>query len=161
MNTSDDFEIFLATAPGLEAALREEALAHGFKRPTAVRGGVALHGGWRDVWRANLAIRGTSIFYRSQIYGGFWRGSVTGFGLPRPGQLIVFAINAVRKGPKAEEELEISHQQSRRILSEDQHIMDTIRYRVGYLTKGDRSLAKFLTYVRKYPRAHPSAEFIN
>lgn len=60
MNTSDDFEIFLATAPGLEAALREEALAHGFKRPTAVRGGVTLHGGWRDVWRANLAIRGTS-----------------------------------------------------------------------------------------------------
>ena len=108
-----------------------------------------------------LAIRGTSIFYRSQIYGNFWRGSVTGFGLPRPGKLIVFAINAVRKGPKAEEELETSHQQSRRILSEDQHIMDSIHYRVGYLTKGDRSLAKFLTYVRKYPRAHPSADFIN
>lgn len=60
MSTSDDFEIFLATAPGLEAALREEALAHGFKRPTADRGGVTLHGGWNDVWRANLAIRGTS-----------------------------------------------------------------------------------------------------
>ena len=87
-------------------------------------------------------------------------GSVTGFGLPRPGKLIVFAINAVRKGPKADEELEISHQQSRRILSEDQHIMDNIHYRVGYLTKGDRSLSKFLTYVRKYPRAHPSADFI-
>jgi len=107
-----------------------------------------------------LAIRGTSIFYRSQIYGGFWRGSVTGFGLPRPGQLIVYAINAVRKSAKAAEELEISHQQSRRILSEDQHIMDTIHYRVGYLTRGDKSLAKFLTYVRKYPRAHPSADFI-
>lgn len=108
-----------------------------------------------------LAIRGTSIFYRSQIYGKFWRGSVTGFGLPRPGQLIVYAINAVLKGPNAAEELEISHKQSQRILSEDQHIMDSIHYRVGYLTRGDKSLSKFLTYVRKYPRAHPSAAFIN
>lgn len=60
MSTSDDFEIFLATAPGLEAALRREALTLGFRRPAAVRGGVTLHGSWRDVWRANLVIRGTS-----------------------------------------------------------------------------------------------------
>jgi len=107
-----------------------------------------------------LAIRGTSIFYRSQMHGDFWRGSLTGFGMPRPGQLQVFAINAVRKGPKAKEELETSNAASRRILSEDKEIMNTIHYRIGQLTKGDTTLSKFLTYLRRYPRAHPSADYI-
>jgi putative N6-adenine-specific DNA methylase len=54
------FEIFLATAPGLEAALAEEARALGFAPVSEVPGGVTLTGGWRDVWRANLALRGAS-----------------------------------------------------------------------------------------------------
>jgi phenylpropionate dioxygenase-like ring-hydroxylating dioxygenase large terminal subunit len=107
-----------------------------------------------------LSIRGTSIFYRSQMYGDFWRGSLTGFGMPRPGKLVAYAINAVRKGPKAKEELAIASKVSQRILSEDRDIMNTVRYRYGLLTKGDTSLSKFLRYVRNYPRAHPSANFI-
>jgi hypothetical protein len=38
--------------------------------------------------------------------------------------------------------------------------MNTIHYRPGHLTKVDKSLARFLNYVRTYPRAHPSADFI-
>lgn len=52
------FEIFLATAPGLEPALLEEVQGKGFRRPRAVPGGVVLEGGWPEVWRANLWIRG-------------------------------------------------------------------------------------------------------
>jgi putative N6-adenine-specific DNA methylase len=52
------FEIFLATAPGLEEVLCAEVRAKGFNSPRAVPGGVAIKGGWPEVWRANLWIRG-------------------------------------------------------------------------------------------------------
>ncbi len=52
------FEIFLAAAPGLEEVLAEEAGALGFGPLEAVPGGVSFQGGWPEVWRANLALRG-------------------------------------------------------------------------------------------------------
>jgi putative N6-adenine-specific DNA methylase len=54
------FEIFLVAAPGLEAALLGEARERGFENARCVAGGVAFTGTWRDVWRANLELRGTS-----------------------------------------------------------------------------------------------------
>ena len=57
---TNDFEIFLVAAPGLEAALCEEAREKGFSEPTVIKGGVTVRGGWREVWRANLEIRGAS-----------------------------------------------------------------------------------------------------
>ena len=54
------FEIFLGTAPGLENLLLQEVSALGFAEPKTVRGGVTLMGGWPDVWRANLSVRGAS-----------------------------------------------------------------------------------------------------
>jgi len=58
MITDGDFEIFLATSPGLETVLCAEARAKGFKAPKDVPGGVTFNGGWPDVWRANLEVRG-------------------------------------------------------------------------------------------------------
>lgn len=58
MTPEGDFEIFLATAPGLEAALCAEVAELGFRQPKAVPGGVTCRGGWPDVWRANLEVRG-------------------------------------------------------------------------------------------------------
>jgi phenylpropionate dioxygenase-like ring-hydroxylating dioxygenase large terminal subunit len=106
-------------------------------------------------------IRGTSVFYRWGMYDGFWRCNVTGFSLPRPGRHNVFSCSIVRKGPQAAEQLEAVLAVSRRTVGEDKDILDTIHYRQGLLTKADKSLARFLTYMRKFPRAHPSAEFIN
>lgn len=60
MTQADTFEIFLAVAPGLEAVLREELVEKGFRKPKCVAGGVTIKGVWRDVWRANLEIRGAS-----------------------------------------------------------------------------------------------------
>lgn len=60
MKSNGDFEIFLATAPGLEAVLCAEVKANGFRAPKAVPGGVRIEGRWHDVWRANLVIRGAS-----------------------------------------------------------------------------------------------------
>ena len=59
MTADSDFEIFLVAIPGLEGPLCAEARAKGFKAKT-VPGGVALKGGWSDVWRANLELRGAS-----------------------------------------------------------------------------------------------------
>jgi putative N6-adenine-specific DNA methylase len=58
--SNSDFEIFLSGTPGLEAVLCDEARAKGFAGAKAVKGGVVVSGGWPDVWRANLEIRGAS-----------------------------------------------------------------------------------------------------
>lgn len=54
------FEIFLATAPGLETALYDEVRKKGFKKAKATKGGVTIEGGWPEIWRANLWVRGAS-----------------------------------------------------------------------------------------------------
>lgn len=54
------FEIFLATAPGLENTLYDEVRTKGFKHAKAIQGGVTIKGSWPEVWRANLWIRGAS-----------------------------------------------------------------------------------------------------
>ncbi len=53
-----DFEIYLSAFPGLESVLCAEAHALGFKPAKAVAGGVTVRGGWPEVWRANLMLRG-------------------------------------------------------------------------------------------------------
>lgn len=60
MTTPTDFEIFLATVPGLERALLSEAQEKGFREPAAIPGGVTTRGDWYEVWRANLVLRGAS-----------------------------------------------------------------------------------------------------
>jgi putative N6-adenine-specific DNA methylase len=51
-------DIFLAATPGLEPLLAEEARSLGFADPRSEPGGVAIRGGWPEVWRANLQLRG-------------------------------------------------------------------------------------------------------
>jgi len=60
MNQVSKFEIFLATQPGLESLLHQEVIERGFERPKITGGGVTIWGGWEDVWRANLTLRGAS-----------------------------------------------------------------------------------------------------
>ncbi|NRP29649.1 MULTISPECIES: class I SAM-dependent RNA methyltransferase [unclassified Aliiroseovarius] len=53
-------DIFLVAPPGLEQALRGEALSAGFSAPKCVPGGVQFQGRWQEVWRANLTLRGAT-----------------------------------------------------------------------------------------------------
>ena len=53
-------DIFLVAVPGLEAGLAAAARAHRFAPARVVEGGVEVTGDWRDVWRANLELRGAS-----------------------------------------------------------------------------------------------------
>jgi len=54
------FAIFLATAPGLEDVLAEEAAEAGLGPARVLPGGVEIAGGWPEVWRANLQVRGAN-----------------------------------------------------------------------------------------------------
>ncbi|MEO1640905.1 MAG: class I SAM-dependent RNA methyltransferase [Pseudomonadota bacterium] len=57
---TDRFEIFLVGTPGLEDMLLAEVREHAFTDPRQVPGGVLITGGWTDVWRANLVLRGAT-----------------------------------------------------------------------------------------------------
>ncbi len=59
MNSDSLYEIFLVATPGLEAPLCAEARALGFDAQMQP-GGVTCHGGWPDIWRANLCLRGAT-----------------------------------------------------------------------------------------------------
>jgi putative N6-adenine-specific DNA methylase len=58
MTEDAGFEIFLMATPGLERELAAEASARGFANPRQTTGGVLIMGGWPEVWRANLELRG-------------------------------------------------------------------------------------------------------
>ena len=60
MDPAAPFEIFLSVAPGLEPQLAAEAAGIGLPDPRITPGGVTTLGGWPDVWRANLHLRGAS-----------------------------------------------------------------------------------------------------
>lgn len=111
-----------------------------------------------------VGIYGTTIFYQSSVFNGRWFGAMAPFGLPRPGQTKTYIIIAARKadGTDAENEafLEFAMDLEKKVVGEDVPIMQTIRFKPGTLTKSDKALAKFMQYLRNYPRAHPSAEFI-
>ena len=55
-----DTEIFLVATPGLEAPLADEARHLGFAGVAQTSGGVTLRGGWHEIMRANLALRGAT-----------------------------------------------------------------------------------------------------
>jgi putative N6-adenine-specific DNA methylase len=52
--------LFAITLPGLEQTLAEEARDCGFDVTGVEPGGVTMTGGWPDVWRANLELRGAT-----------------------------------------------------------------------------------------------------
>lgn len=60
MTEPHQFEIFLATVPGLEKVLMAEVLEVGFECAEETIGGISVQGNWNDVWRANLMLRGAS-----------------------------------------------------------------------------------------------------
>ena len=68
----------------------------------------------------------------------------------------VYGVRDVGTGPAvAAERLAGLGQFVRRLLAEDAPVLDTIRFRPGALVASDRHLARFLRYVRDFPRALP------
>jgi len=111
-----------------------------------------------------VGIHGTTIFYQSSVFNGRWFGFLAPFGLPRPGQTKTYMIVAAREKDATDAEnaafLNFAMELEKKVVREDVPILQTIRFTPGTLTKSDKALSKFMQYVRNYPRAHPSAEFI-
>ncbi len=63
-------------------------------------------------------------------------------------------------GPPPAQLLEMGEQFFLGLIEEDTLIMNTIRFRLDKVVPADRVLGRFIDYVRGFPRAHPSAEFI-
>jgi hypothetical protein len=84
--------------------------------------------------------------------------------MPAPGKVKTFYVLAARKseGDDAETQglLDFAMKIQRQIIADDAPVLRSIHFRPGALSASDRALAKFFQYLRSYPRAHPSAEFI-
>jgi nitrite reductase/ring-hydroxylating ferredoxin subunit len=114
-----------------------------------------------------LEVVGTNKFV---IKGAIDGRQVAGIyaGCPTPGNTSMnFMVSATPKPSSAAEAAQVEEFLDKvtalrdKIVSEDWPILSTMRQpRYGLLTKSDTALAKFIGYLRTYPRAHPSAAFI-
>jgi nitrite reductase/ring-hydroxylating ferredoxin subunit len=122
------------------------------------QGGIALD------WL--IGIRGTHFFRQEGFYDGFWFGALTGHSCGKAGEHFVYVSVAVGveddsgRGRTVSERTDTLSSLLVRTAEEDRGILDTIHYMPGRLIKSDQSLAKYLSYLRGFPRAHPSAEYI-
>jgi hypothetical protein len=111
-----------------------------------------------------VGIFGTSIFYQSGTFNGRWYGYIAPFGMPAAGKVKLYYVLVAKKseGDEAstQELLDFVLSIQRQIIAGDAPVWRSIRFRPGALSQSDRALAKFFQYLRSYPRAHPSAEFI-
>ncbi|MFO7552452.1 MAG: Rieske 2Fe-2S domain-containing protein [Haliea sp.] len=128
---------------------------------------VAEHGQGPDIdWK--IGIKGTSTYMQQGLVDGWWLGVYAGFSLPRPGCHQAYVCIAVERGDDSPEAihrqdqlLEFGTNLLRNTAEEDRPILDSIHYNPRNLTRGDRTLGRYLVFLRDYPRAHPSRNLIN
>ncbi|WP_051342468.1 aromatic ring-hydroxylating oxygenase subunit alpha [Pseudonocardia spinosispora] len=118
-----------------------------------------------QMWDVHAGIYGTNYFFQHGEMDGRWFGWSTPFGIPNPGQTKVYYIIAAQPldGESAEDTdkfLDYALGVEMHIASQDMPVFEGIHYLPRNLTRSDRVLARFFEYVRRYPRAHPSAAFI-
>jgi hypothetical protein len=114
-------------------------------------------------WR--VGIWGTTIFFQHGTIDGRWFGLAVPCGIPQVGSCNFVVSLAVRpeQGESAEDVQKfLDHVNDVEMLlaADDLPVWSTVHFRPGALTKSDRVLAKFLESIRRWPRAHPSSEFI-
>jgi len=129
--------------------------------------GITEHGkGVKLEWK--IGILGSNNFFQMGTHDGRWYGVLACYSCPRPGKSEVFLSILTPKGdgsPENTAQIEAFMEEmmlfEQQIVTEDMPILCSINYKPGTLLKSDKSLGRFLEYIRKYPRAHPSADFIS
>lgn len=117
--------------------------------------------GSRASWE--VGVFGTALYYQSAHLEGRWFGFMVPMGLVRPGQTRNYMIVAVEKTADSVADRKFLEQcllTEVGIVGEDTHIMTSMHFRPGTLTRSDRTLGHYFKFLREYPRAHPSAPFI-
>ncbi|ABQ67204.1 Rieske (2Fe-2S) domain protein [Rhizorhabdus wittichii RW1] len=115
-------------------------------------------------WR--LGIHGSNIFFQEGTHNGRWYGGFAIFSCIRPNKSEIFGgiVTARSKDDGNAAGLALLKEMMAfegKVVNEDLAVLNTIKYRPGTLTKSDKTLGRFLDYLRTYPRAHPSAPFIH
>ena len=117
-----------------------------------------------DPIRNRIGVVGTTLYYQSTDFAGKWFGFVAPFGLPKPGTSITYLVVCARKDMGSPEEVDHFLDQvitmEQRVVLDDIVNMKTIHFQPGTLTRSDLTLSRFFDYMRAFPRAHPSADFI-
>jgi len=113
-----------------------------------------------------VTVRGTNLVLIEGVTGGKWFAVAACLGVPRPGQCDFFVTTLVDRSAEASDEAAAALLQSyagiaANMGAEDSPIWNTMHFRQGALTRSDRALAFYLEQLRKFPRAHPSIDFIN
>ena len=111
-----------------------------------------------------VGIVGSNIYYQEGELDGAWFGFIAPMGLERPRQTPLYLIVAVEDDPLdpsgARQRLEQLYALEELVASEDLPIVENAHFRPGTLTRSDRTLSRFMRYLREYPRAHPSRDYI-
>lgn len=114
----------------------------------------------------DVTVRGTNQVLIEGVLEGRWFAVVACLGVPRPGQCDFFVTTLVdRREAKSEhaarEDLTHYAAIAGRMGAEDSPIWEYIHFKPGSLTRADQALGAYLQQLRKFPRAHPAAEFLN
>lgn len=112
----------------------------------------------------DYGVWGTSFFTLEAEINDRWYGVVDGLAMPSPGKTKTYIVGFARRtgNPLADaQQAAAAFCWERDVLLEDLPVFEHLHFRPGPPTKSDRSVVKFYDYLRRYPRAHPSAEFIN
>lgn len=113
-----------------------------------------------------VTVSGTNLVLVEGVLEGKWFAVAGCMGVPRPGICSFFVVNfadaaAEATTEAAQQALQTSFEISKRMGGEDAPIWDTMHFKPGLLTKSDQALATYLEQLRRFPRAHPAADFIN
>lgn len=155
-----------------------------FVHNMAISGSATDQFRWSD-YRVNLDVdvhldkgSGESLEYRIQISGttiwsnigklsGKWHLQLSALTIPRPGTCAHFYVLAAPRGDGSAKALVeanafLDHLESlfEQMLREDATPLSNLHYKPGLLTAADKALARYLQYIRDYPRDHPSRDFI-
>lgn len=122
------------------------------------------HWGGKEV-QFTYGTYGSNIFFSQGEYEGRWYANIGPRTLQRPGRSEQYLILLSRRDPSmtdAEHQAFHDHflKMETEFAEQDRTVLETIRFKQGYLTRSDKTLGRFLDYIRNYPRAHPSAKFI-
>jgi hypothetical protein len=114
----------------------------------------------------NVTVRGTTQVVVEGESEGQWFCFMACMGLPRPRTTDFFVATMVdRTATDSDGALRGSLARwialGGRMGAEDAAIWQTIHFKQGLLTRSDTALARYLDVLRAYPRAHPSADFID
>jgi phenylpropionate dioxygenase-like ring-hydroxylating dioxygenase large terminal subunit len=121
--------------------------------------GTIGQGGPRIDYRVGIV--GSNIFFRQGKIDGRFVGGMAPMGIIGRGELRNYLVAVTtNEGEDSAAFVDRMLNLSKAIISEDAPILNGIRFRQGTLTRSDKALARFLDYIRDYPRAHPSADYI-